>query len=244
VKILKRTAILKNLIVFLTFSIFYLHVTTSLHEQRSAMDLAWFQSLLFNNKLLLGFYFSAICTVFLAKNSSKLFVLMFFSFVFGHTFYFFLISFDKLILLLNFAYLIFAFCFYLLWRLELDEAYYAPGFSVYDKEIRPQYNFSVELTVVKTNERLKGHLTNWNPNSCFLILEDKFIDLRGEVQIKIDYVDKTFVDRATIVTSYGAGYGLRINGLDGVNFTRLNWASFYDIINDRGYTLNFSKVFS
>jgi hypothetical protein len=235
-KLLKRTPILLNLLVFLTLSLLYLHVTSSLHEQRSALDFPHFLEMVKGNKLLMGFYIAAMFTTFFARKSSKIFILMYFSFVFGQTSYFFLMSFDKLILLLNFTYLLFSFGFYLMWKLELDEAYYLPGFRLDELKVVPDHELPVYVTSIKLGQQFQGHLMNWNEKGCYVILDSGYSDIRGDVEIEVYYLDKTFKSAARVITKYGQGIGLEFKpeALED-NFTALNWKSFYDIIEDRGY---------
>lgn len=235
-KLVKRPPILKNFMVFLTLSLVYLHVTHSLNEQRSAMDLESLKSLISGNRLLLGFYFSAMITTYFARRSSKIFVMMYLSFVFGQTFYFFLMSFDKLILLLNFTYLLFSFCFYLLWKLELDEAYYWPGFNLNDLKLVPEHNIKVIIRSPKHGQEFFGHMTNWNEKGCYIVLEERMVELRGQLEVEILYLGKVFKSRAEVVTVYGHGLGLSFEkSRFKENFTALNWINFYDIIESRGY---------
>lgn len=235
-KILKRTPLLKNLLAFLTLSVIYLHVTAALHKQVSAIEWEVLKGFFLENKLLLGFYLAAMWTTYKVKKSSKVFAMMFFSFVFGQTFYFFLISFDKLILLLNFTYLVFSFCFYLLWKLELDEAYYWPGFHSNDLQLVPDHDLPVVARFPRQGALIEGHLINWNETGAYIILKAPPEDLRGVIEVEVFYLGKTFTCPARVITSYGKAIGVRFQRNDDkVDFTRLSWDVFYDIIHDRGY---------
>jgi hypothetical protein len=238
-KIIKRTPLLKNLLLFLVLSIFYLHVTSSLHEQRSAMEWEELKSLLIENRMLAAFLLGAFWTTFFAKKSSKLFIMMYLSFIFGQTFYFFLMSFDKLILLLNFSYLVFSFFFFLLWKQELERACYNPGYQVNELGLTPEYD--LPLLVTSSSHRIhgSGHLMNWDESSCFLILESSIVDLKGQVEVELFFQGKTFKAAGYVVAKYGNGIGLSFQRDKQIaaDFTTLNWDTFYDIISDRGYII-------
>lgn len=238
-KIIKRTPLLKNLLLFIILSVIYLHVTASLHEQRSAIDFESLKALVIENRLLVVFLIAALWTTFFAKKTSKLFIMMYLSFIFGQTFYFFLMSFDKLILLLNFSYLVFSFFFFLLWKQELERACYNPGYHLNDIHLTPEYDLPLLLTSPAQRIHSNGHLMNWDESSCFIILESSVVDLKGQVEVELFLQDKTFKATAKVVTKYGNGVGLSFvqEKQRAADFTTLNWNTFYDIISDRGYLI-------
>jgi hypothetical protein len=78
---------------------------------------------------------------------------------------------------------------------------------------------------------------NWDESSCYIILESTIVDLKGQVDVELFFLGKTFKASGQIVTKYGNGVGLsfRKEHLSAADFTTLNWNTFYDIISDRGY---------
>lgn len=233
VKIYKRSSVLKNLVFFVALSFVYYHIVLSLFHQTSAIEWSFTLTNAQTSTPILVLGFLSLISIWYVWPISKYLTPLFMLLVFFKTFSLFFISFDKVLLLLNFTYLVFAFYFWLFWKLELKEAHYHPGFNQNDIEMRPKYDVKVEV-VEEGGKVYLGWLTNWDESSCYILLNEKWVDLRGKIKVLIKFEKDSFQSEAQIVSSYGPGIGVKFNSIDEKK-SPLGWSDFYDIMSDRGY---------
>jgi hypothetical protein len=149
-------------------------------------------------------------------------------------------SFNKLILGLSFAYLIFAFYFYVTWELETQKASHNPKFSKYDLEIESRFSLTAKLENQEGNLSLDVLITNIDDESCFLFLTDKEsrariseLDSQGKYKIVAVYEGIKFSQNALLASTYDRGIGL-ILVKDKLDNRTLNWSDLYKVCLDRG----------
>ncbi len=243
VKLYKRSIIINNLLVFILFSIIFLHILYSLDRGISAYSVDIFRSFLSDNILLSIVAFVTGVSIWNIFSFSKILFFLFCSLIFISGMVIFFHNFDKFILVLDFIYLLLAVYFYIFWKLELEEAIYHPNFSSADINKAFAYSLNIEVEL-DSGEKIKGHLTNWDNNSCFLFLEMKN-NFRGRVNLHIEFENRIFAQRGVIISQYGSGIGVKFSfdedydsiGDDGKN--RFHWIDFLTIISDRGYQPGF-----
>lgn len=238
IKLLKRSAVLKNTIFFIILSFVYYHIIHSLSAQVSALDVNFLIENALSSRLLIAFGLLSVLQVWMAKRISVLFLGVLFLWIFLESFVLFLDDFNKLTLILSFIYLIFAFYYLIFWKLELEEASYHPKFNLNDIRLRPAYPVKVKLTLSE-GEVYTGHISNLGENSCYILLDEKWDMIRGELELQIYFEENQFDSYAQVVSMYGPGIGLRFK-LKGPeeNAGSLGWTDFYAIMSDRGYVQN------
>lgn len=229
--IVKRSPLLKNLSLFVSLVLIYIYISLSLFEQSSVLDREFALSVFWSNLPLLGLYMLTLGTIWFAKPISKLFLAVYLLSAFGITFPLFIYEFEKDLLFLNFIFLISGFYFWIFWKLELNEASYVPRFELNELNIQPDQRIPVKIKQVQ--KQYKAILTNWDSNSCFVILEQSWEEISGSLTVELNFEGQVFENEGKVVSSYGPGVGIKFTPRE--NSGSLNWNHFYDIINDRGY---------
>lgn len=229
--IIKRSPLLRNLIIFVCLVIVYVYISLSLYEQSSVLDKQFALSALKANIPLVALTMMTLVAVWLAKPISKILLAVYLLAAFGVTFPLFVYSFEKDLLFLNFIFLVSGFYFWIFWKLELSEASYNPRFELNQLNIQPDQRIPVRIK--QGEKQYKAILTNWDGNSCFMILEQSWEELFGEISIELKYEGQVFQNQGKVVSTYGPGIGVKFSIRE--NSDSLNWQQFYDIISDRGF---------
>lgn len=235
---LKRSSVLKNTIFFIILSFVYYHIIHALSAQVSAIDVNFLVENALNSRLLIVLGVLTVLQVWMAKKVSVFFLGVFLGWVFFESFILFSNDFNKFILILSFIYLIFAFYYLIFWKLELEDASYHPKFDLCDIKLRPVYPVAVNLTL-RSGETYSGLISNLGENSCYILLDEKWDELRGHLDAKIHFEGNEFDSYAQVVSTYGPGIGLKFRPKRSAESSRsLGWTDFYDIMSDRGYVQN------
>lgn len=240
VKILRRNFGHRNLIIFLVFSMVYLQAIYSLSLGVSLFSAEAIKSLFLNHYVLLLMCVGTIFLVYRANKISDKVLLFFLILMIGKNFILLSSSFNKLTLVLNFIYLIFAFYFYVMWELEVSKACFNPLFSKYDLEKESRFKLLAVLEDEQTHQKQNVLITNIDEDSCFLLLlktkgqsEIFEIDQVKTYLLKIDYEGVQFNHRANLVSSYDAGIGM-IFVREKWKENRLDWSDLYKVCLERG----------
>lgn len=230
-KYFNRTIIVYNMLIYICFSVLLLCSTKMLSEGKAFYDILNFKIFLSNNTyLLFASSFLALCIYFISKWSS-VFFMIFFLFVFGNIFYFFILADNKLVLTASFLYLIFSFCLWLLWKDELKDVVYHPAYSFFDMD--DPYIVKIKSKMSDNEgENYLGFLTNWSEQGCFIHLKNINLIKRNKVAVEIYFEGIKFSATGVIVSSYFRGVGVKLNNS---NEVRDSWKGFYSIIESRGY---------
>lgn len=237
VKLIRRGSVLKNTVLFIFLSFIFYHITQALFVQVSVVEPSFLIEQVLDSKLMIALGLISLIQVWRARRSSLLFMTLFFCHVFLEGFMLFLADFDKVLLLLSFVYLIFAFYYLIFWKLELEDAIYHPHFSLNDIRLRPRYPIDIEIKL-EGGKSYTGFLSNWGESSCFVLLDEKWDEIRGHLKLKIMFEGHEFESFAQVVSVYGPGVGLKFTPQKESNSAALEWRHFYDIIDDRGYAQN------
>jgi hypothetical protein len=232
IKLLKRSQVIKNLILFIVFSVFYLHLIYSLTKGVSAFNLLGLKENLIKEWALIMLGLTSIVSVSLGTKVSKFIYSLFFVVVLVKTSAPLLNELDKFVLIMNFAYLVFAFYYYLFWKLELDEAFYKPRFTSRDLGPRSSLPVKVKLTT-SANQEIYGELTNWDKNGCFISITDSTLP-KGSIKFEVEYEQRQFMDYGQVMTEYANGVGIKFQKVTSKSNVH-NWLDFYDILRDRGF---------
>ncbi|MEC7183430.1 MAG: hypothetical protein VXW15_12000 [Bdellovibrionota bacterium] len=241
-KVHKYSEVTQNLIIFLLLSIFFLHINISFDRGLSALNIDALKEVFFEfpilNILLFGSFFSIIR----AKKYSKTLLALFFIHISVYSFFLFFKNFDKIILVLNFFYIVFSFYFYINWSFELKKAVYLPSYTPYDIGNKTYYDLRGKVVSNKSGQKVSGYIVNWDQEGCFFYSEDPILqDFRGKLTIEIDYEGLTFTQKAEIVTSYYGGKGIKFLLEGDSKKSRYTWNDFFKIIGDRGFSPLYSR---
>ncbi len=234
-KILNRNYEHRNLILFVFLSQIYLQTIYSLSYGISAISLDSFQ-LFFTNHYFI--FFSGLVTVMMVmsgkKHSDKV-LLVFLCLVTGKNFILLASSFNKMILILNFIYLVFAFYFYMSWDVEISKACFNPLFTRNDLE--KSNRFSLEGRILDSNQNVLEEVTvsNIDENSCFVILKNhsSATTLKGREFVLVSILEGVeFRSQARLTTVYDLGFGFEL--LFDKNNTKPEWSELYKVCLERG----------
>lgn len=240
IKILAHSAVLRNTLVFLCFSLGFFQVLNALSAGVSAIDWVATKNLYVAKWSILVFFFLGNYAILKGKKFGKYMLLLMVINIFYESVFLFLKDFDKVVLLFSILYLIIGYYFYLLIESELEEAVYNPGFHKKFLLKTPEYKISV---VVDTKlMRYEGWLTNWDEFGCFVFNKGNEFISGKHVRVTTEFEGKKFVQDGVVATSYGQGVGIRFNQKRLKRSETLTWGHFYDIISARGYKTRFENV--
>ena len=141
-----------------------------------------------------------------------------------------------------FVFILIAYYFCISLKIELDKAFLNPRFSQ-NELFEPMLYKMKALINEDENGGIRGHLTNWDEQSCFIYLDAKEMDkvkINKSVDLKISYNEHNFTQSAKVISiSYNNGVGLKFehNKEDSL----FNWKEFYQIVEDLGFTVEYMK---
>ncbi len=235
VKLYKRSTVMRNMILFILLSLFFIHLQFSINAGVSALNLGNLVELLWNQKMMVFFALLSIVSILFASRLSKILFFIFSILVIYNGFSIFFIKLDKIILLMDGVYLVLAYFSYLFWHFELNESIYVPGFSTNLIGNKSIYDIRVEL-MAEFRDPANGFMTNWDEFGCFIVLNGEFDPtIKKTVKLYISFAGKEFSQWGEIVTGYGNGVGIKFFETDEEHDRDLRWKDFFSIISDRGY---------
>ncbi len=233
VKLHRKSVIVNNISLFIVLSFFFLHTISSMGKGISSFS--WYElvSSIRDYFAAIGLGVVAFYLVRKAHRLSRLFFPLYCLLILFHCFQVFFVDFDKVILTLNFAFLVFAFYFVGLWRVELAEAVYCPGYMVEDVGRKSFYDIRVKLLLPDESVGW-GYLTQIGDASCFVLVEEKFRQARGKIKIELEYEGTSFEQYGEVITSYGGGLGIKFLHDTAQKPMVHCWSDFYTVICHRG----------
>ena len=233
-KIYRRSATCNNALIFVLSSIFYWHILYSIEKGQSALDYNQLNLLAQNNIYLILLMLVSLVSIFKMKKWSLYLFTIFVGWISFNCLSVFFESFDKLILILGFAYIVCSFYFYLFLKMELQEVFYCPGHSLNNIGKKSEHSINAQIEF-KDGSKANGYLSNWGKEGCFIVLEKKFAKKKRSVTLSIDFEEQKFREKGEIVTGYGEGIGVKFANVDIEGKYGQNWIDLYTIIRDRGY---------
>jgi hypothetical protein len=232
-KILKRSNLIYNEVLFVIFSIVYLHISFSLDADISAIDLPRLINMLKGLPLLIGLSTLCIGALLLVRRFS-IYLLSFLTLiVFYKSFSLFLLSYDKLLLVLNVVYMLVSYNMILLLKEELSLAIYQPGFKENSLEVENYKNLTAHLSFDGNN--ISGNITNLDKLGLVVKI-DTNTQIRGVVDINIPFEGEEFYSKGVVATRFTDGYGIKILASKKTPSV-LQWKDLYNIFYRRGYKI-------
>ena len=238
-KVLKRNYEHRNLILFLIGSLIYLQAIYSLSQGHSVLNIVSVKSFFSNHYLIFALTVLTIYMIVNIKKHSDKVLLFCLAMITGKNFIMLATSFNKLILGLNFIYLIFAFYFFVTWELEIAKASYNPSFSKNDLEKNTRFNLKGKIEDEK-GESFEVLITNIDHNSCFALVNTaspleliSSLDPKAKYRLIAEYEGIKFTHLAELTSKYDQGIGLNLIKEKGP-VTLLNWSDLYNVCLERG----------
>ena len=189
VKIIKRSIVIKNILIFLIFTIGYLQVCQSLAAGVSALNIQSFLTMIETHPLIWTSFTLAFLSTFFSTRFASFFLNLFFIIILKESIQLALINYNKLIIVLIFLYIISSVSFLILWIREHKSAIYNPCYSKYS--IGHIDNHNIILEIESPYKKINGVLTNWDSDGCFILVKHSDSKLSGQVSLKLNLVAKS-----------------------------------------------------
>ncbi|MEA9354863.1 hypothetical protein SHI21_01530 [Bacteriovorax sp. PP10] len=237
-KVLKRNYEHRNLILFLIFSLVYLQAIYSLSRGESILNIEALKTFLKNHYFILAVNLITIFMVVRIKKHSDKMLLLCLTLIAGKNFIMLAASFNKLILGLNFVYLIFAFYFFVTWELEIAKASFNPLFSKRDLEKDTRFHLKGQIENVTNGSTVDVLVTNIDENGCFALIaatneSETKLESSAQYRLKANYEGKEFIQEAQLISSYDRGVGLEFKRVKTPDY-QLDWSELYKVCLERG----------
>ena len=235
-KIFYRSTTMWNIVLFILLSFFFIYLQEGLLQAKTVFDQTFLKESLTRfwsfNLLLL------VCgiMVFRLKHASIFLFACVVAAASAITIFNLSENFSKLITISLFLYLITSYYFYQFLRIEINEAYYNPGFNNDDLFEPMLSKLNCEIKDLDSGSVYKARLTNWNPNGCFTYLEDASENLNlKNVQITTSLSDTDFNSQAVLAcrTNDKRGFGFRVPSIK----EDFGWRDYYSILEQMGYNV-------
>ena len=230
----KRGGIIRNQMLFVLLSVVYLQIVREIARGQSAIDKQSFLFLVEQHQWLFILGFLTLVLTYYGKRLAKYFFAIYSIGIIFLSIQVFIQSFDKIILVLNFIYILLSYYFYVFFASELERALYHPGFI--NNSIGTKCEYDIPLSLESSKLKATGQLSNWDEDSCFVFIDGGGKLPRGRVALSMLFEGQTFTFQGSIRTRVGQGVGIRIESKKKEMF---DWSDFYEIINNRGYRLRF-----
>lgn len=236
--VLKRGPILKNYIIYLILSQFFLYILFSLNNGVSFLEKEWLWSFFKVHKLDFTLMLFSIIAAFFLKRISLIFSILYFVVVFFYQASIFFDGFNKIVLLGSFFHIVITFAMLQIWVMEFKSAAFCPNYSINQLIPRRWHNIGVSLAT-ESGKILWGNLTNWDRESCFIRLkeQDESILDSQSIKVRVSFGTSIFESKGSIVSKYYDGIGIKWgNEKQGPkkDYVTYDWNDFVKIVDERG----------
>ena len=233
----RRGTIIRNQMIFIILSFIFLQIVHETAVGRSAIDKKTLFLLLEKHRMLFVLGVVTLILTYYGKKLAKYFFVFYASGIIVLSLQAFVGSFDKIILILNFIYILLSYYFYFLFASELNQSLYSPGFANNSIGAKCEYDLPVSLERPKIEDF--GKLSNWDRESCFVAVNDGNKLPRGNINLSIIFEGQKFSFQGIVGSRVGQGIGIRIKSDN--ERKMFDWLDFYEIIQSRGYRLRFAR---
>lgn len=207
-KIIKKDFNSTNTLIFIVLSIFFISSIQAISMGVSLFTLATLKQVALRNYFVFLVFILALISISKFKRYSQWLFLCFNILIVIKSFMFLAEGFNKLVLGLNFIYLLFSFYFFTSWELFVLKAANNPMFSDLDLEKKSRFNIVGYFEKVDGEKIASFLLTNIDEESCFVLLEDEKIQLTEKnVRMIINYENVQFESLVEVVSSTKDGIG-------------------------------------
>lgn len=207
-KLIKKDFNSTNTLIFIVFSVFFISSIQALSQGVSLFTIGTVKQVVIRNYIVFVMFFITLISISKFRRFSQWFLLCFNIMVVFKTFIFLAEGFNKLVLGLNFIYLLFSFYFFTNWELFVLKAANNPMYS--DLDLEKNSRFNIRGHFEKSNGEMIATflLTNIDEESCFVLLDSVEPNFQEkEVRIIINYENVQFTSMAEVVSSTKDGIG-------------------------------------
>lgn len=238
-KVLKKNFNYINVSLFVITSIFYVYSLIALSKGQSVLDVFTRPILDPIGLLIVVIGVTTLLNVRLFNRLSEKWLLFFICVSILRCFLLLTINFNKIILILSFVYIFFAFYFYIAWEVELKRSCYNPNFQKND--LTKHHRFPLEGILKIEDQSFACHVSNIDETSLFVIFKNEAPNISKnlpansdvEVEIVIDHV--RFKQRVSVIGQYDLGLGLSYaKNKEESDQKSYDFSRLYEILIDRG----------
>lgn len=216
----------------------YLQAIYSLSRGESILSVEAIKTFFKNHYLILSVNLITIFMIVKIKKHSDKMLFICLAMITGKNFIMLAASFNKLILGLNFLYLIFAFYFFITWELEIAKASFNPLFSKRDLEKDTRFHLKGQIENVNDGTSVEVLVTNIDENGCFALIasineQAVILDSSVSYRLKAHYEGIEFLHEAQLISSYDRGVGLEFKQVQKEDY-QPDWSDLYKVCLERG----------
>ncbi len=242
VKILYRSAVVWNSILFVLFSYIFLYFQNLYLTLGSIRDKSALISFVQSNIGIALLFTITIISLVRCLKIGRYFLLLCSIVTLIASIYNLNIEFSKFNVVILFVYLAISYYIYEFYIFDQKESYYNPLYHNSDL-FKPMLKV-IDVKLLKADTDIfSGVMTNWSPEGCFVV-GDESKSLSGTLQANIVFDGVTFVQTGIIVSKAKAlnAYGVRFIDNKGTHEKNsLGWKQFYEIIDEMGYKPEFLR---
>lgn len=118
---------------------------------------------------------------------------------------------------------------------ELKKSLYIPQVKRGSLGKRSPYGLNVSI-ILSNGEEQEGHLSNWDEDSAFVILDDAISFKSGTLELICDFEGVSFSEKAQVWTQNRDGIGIKFMG------EKESWPKLLEVLTDRGFSPQFSHL--
>lgn len=238
-KVLKKNFNYINVSLFVITSIFYVYSLIALAKGQSVLDVFTKPILDPIGLLIVLIGVATLLNVRLFRRISEKWLLFFICVSILRCFLLLTANFNKIILILSFVYIFFAFYFYIAWEVELKRSCYNPNFQKND--LNKHHRFPLEGVLRAEDQSFPCHVSNIDETSLFVLLKDEPLAITKnfltssdlEIEIVIDHV--RFKQKVSLIGQYDLGIGLSyVKNKEENDQKTYDFGQLYEILIDRG----------
>lgn len=238
-KVLKKNFNYINVSLFVITSIFYVYSLIALAKGQSVLDVFTKPILDPIGLLIVLIGVVTLLNVRLFRRISEKWLLFFICVSILRCFLLLTANFNKIILILSFVYIFFAFYFYIAWEVELKRSCYNPNFQKND--LNKHHRFPLEGVLRTGEQSFLCHVSNIDESSLFIIFKDESLNMAKnlltssdvEIEIVIDHV--RFKQKVSLIGQYDLGIGLSyMKNKEESDQKTYDFGQLYEILIDRG----------
>lgn len=217
-------------ILFVIFSLFFLHTCFSLDADISALNLDGFIGILTTYKITTALALFLIFKILYLGELSIVVMAVFVLNIFYKVFSLFLVEYDKIILLFSVVFLLVSYNMILLLKEELAQAIFKPNFN---KENFNFENFCIlEGSIfLSSGSKIPVKVSNCDDKGIVIYTEEK-ISKGEKIDFEIEYEKALFTDTFNVELVYNNGYGLKL--ISNNNENKYSWNTLFNILKRRG----------
>jgi hypothetical protein len=233
-KVKKKDILILNLIVFLILSLLYLFLQYAYRYHLSPFSLDYLRKC----AELFWYYIALVLLTswMLWRHHSRaryFFVLSIFLVAYNVIEGLF-IEFNKMIVGSLFFYGVIAYFLYQLFSYYFSQASLNPNYSR-DDLFRPMLS-EIPCTLSFDSTSIKGYLTNWDEESCFVKLESSPARAPSTISLSINFMGRSFMQSGEVVAHSIdlSGLGIKL-GQSTKDLNVFNWAEFTELVLELGF---------